>query len=424
MFNIKKTTLPNNLRIITVPMKSTEAVSVFIKFKAGSRYETKSNSGIAHFLEHMFFKGGDRYPTPKSVAEAVDAVGGSFNAFTGHESVGYYIKVAKENIELAFDVLSDMLLNSKFKQEDIDREKGVIVEEYNMYQDNPRSILYDEFEKMMYGDHPLGRKILGDMKFIKKATKKDFLDYRKSLYTTPNMVVGVAGNTTVAEVKRLVNKYLPLEKATKKNVATPFKLSKSPKKKVKVLFKKTEQAHLRIGIPTLGYQSPNKYALTILAVILGGGMSSRLFESVRERHGLAYYVGAMFSYYPEVGSFEIGAGVNINKIDLAIRLIMDELKALTKTPVPVKELKKAQQSLIGRLVLSLESSDSVASRATSRELVYNRVESIAEIKKAYKAVTPEKIQKLAKDIFKDEKLVLAVIGPYRSDKKIKAACQL
>jgi len=244
MLNIKKTTLPNNLRIITVPMKSTEAVSVYIKFKAGSRYETKSNSGIAHFLEHMFFKGGDRYPTPKSVAEAVDGVGGVFNAFTGTESVGYYIKLAKENIELAFDVLSDMLLNSKFKQEDIDREKGVIVEEYNMYQDNPRSILSDEFEELMYGDHPLGRKILGDMDFVKKASKKDFLNYKKSLYTTPNMVIAVAGNTTLVEVKKLVNKYFLLKKSAKKNIATPFKADKIPKKKIKVINKKTEHAHL------------------------------------------------------------------------------------------------------------------------------------------------------------------------------------
>ena len=425
MLNIKKTILSNKLRLLVVPMKSTEAVSVFIQFKAGSRYEVKSNNGIAHFLEHMFFKGGERYPTPKSVAEAVDGVGGIFNAFTGNETVGYYIKVAKENIEVAFDVLSDMLLNSKFKQEDIDREKGVIVEEYNMYQDDPRSVLYDEFTKLLFGaNHPLGRDILGNMTFIKSANKKDFINYKNQLYTTSNMVISVAGNTTLVEVKKLVNKYLSLPKSSKKNIAMPYKTEKSPKKKIKVINKKTEQAHIAIGVPTFGGQHPNKCTADVLAVILGGGMSSRLFTSIRERHGLAYYVRASHSTYPDIGTFTIGAGVNIKKTDFAIELIMNELKGLIKSPVSSKELKKARQSIIGKLVLRLESSDSVANGFGSMELLYDKIETIAEIKKKYRAVTAKQVQDLASKIFKDEKLVLAVIGPYKSDKAIKAACKL
>lgn len=424
MLNIKKTVLSNKLRLLVIPMKSTEAVSVFVQFKAGSRYEVKSNNGIAHFLEHMFFKGGDRYPTPKSVAEAVDGVGGIFNAFTGNETVGYYIKVAKENIELAFDVLSDMLLNSKFKQEDIDREKGVIIEEYNMYQDNPQSVLHDEFNKLMFGDHPLGRDILGDISFIKKADKKDFINYRDKLYTTPNMVVSVAGNTTLVEVKKLVNKYLPLTKSHKKNTAMLYKVEKNPKKKVKVINKKTEQAHIAVGVPTFGAQHPDKYTADVLAVILGGGMSSRLFASIRERHGLAYYVWANHSAYTDIGTFVIGAGINIKKTNFAIELIMNELRELVKSPVPAKELKKAKQSIIGKLVLRLESSNSVANGFGSMELLYNKIETVAEIKKKYRAVTTKQVQNLANKIFKDEKLVLAVIGPYKSDKAIKTAFKL
>ncbi len=425
MLNVKKTVLPNKLRLLVAPMKSTEAVSVFIQFKAGARYETKSNNGVAHFLEHMFFKGGDRYPTPKSVAEAVDGVGGVFNAFTGDETVGYYIKVAKENIELAFDVLSDMLLNSKFKQEDIDREKGVIVEEYNMYQDNPQSVLYDEFAELMFGaNHPLGRDVLGDMSFIKSATKKDFVDYEKNLYTASNMVVAVAGNTTMADVRKLVNKYLPVIKGGKKNIAIPYKAEKNPKKKIKVINKKTEQAHIAMGVPTFGREHPDKQVADVLAVILGGGMSSRLFTSIRERHGLAYYVRAGHSTHPDTGVFSIAAGVNIKKTDFAIKLIMDELKELIESPVPAKELKKAKQSIMGKLVLRLESSDAVANGAGGSELLYDKVETIAEIKRKYRAVTVKQVQDLAKKIFKDEKLVLAVIGPYKSDKAIKTACRL
>ncbi|MEA1909865.1 MAG: pitrilysin family protein [Patescibacteria group bacterium] len=421
MINVKKTKLNNNLRIAVTPMKSTEAVSVFVMAKAGARYETKSNLGIAHFLEHMFFKGGDRYKTPRDVAEAVDGVGGKFNAFTSNETVGYYIKVAKENVELAFDVLSDMLLNSKFKQEDIEREQGVIVEEYNMYQDNPQSVMYDEFQRMMYQGHPLGEEILGDMKFVKSTTKKDFVDYKKKLYTASNMIVSVAGNITLAEVKKLTQKYLPLKKNTKKNVAIPYKFPKTSKKQVKVINKKTEQAHMAIGVPTFGGQDPLKYPADILSVILGGGMSSRLFTSVRERHGLAYYVNAQNVAYADAGNFVVTAGVNINKTELAIKLIMAELKEITLSPVPAKELKKAKQAIIGGMALHLESSDTVANGVATQELLFDKIETIAEIKRKYRAVTAEQVQKLAQRIFKDEKLVVSIIGPFKNDAPFRVA---
>ncbi len=413
MLEVKRTVLSNRLRIDVVPMRSTETVAVFIKARAGSRYEGDNNHGIAHFLEHMFFKGGDRYPTPRSVAEAVDGVGGVFNAFTGNDTVGYYIKVAKENIELAFDVLSDMLLNSKFKQEDIDREKGVIQEEYNMYQDNPRSVLSDEFQKLMYGDHPLGLPILGNLNFIRKTTPQDFIDYQKKLYSPANMVVAVAGNTTLAEVKNLVNKYLKLDKGGKKNLPLPYVAPKTYKTRLKVINKKTEQAHLLIGMPTFGGLDPDRYVADVLAVILGGGMSSRLFTSVRERHGLAYYVWASHDMYADAGNFSIGAGVSIKKVEFAIKLILEELKEIITTPVPTKELQKAKQSIIGHMVLRLENSDTVASAVAYQELLYDKVESLAEIKRKYRAVTVEDVQKLAKKIFRSDKILLAVIGPYK-----------
>ncbi|MFA5967445.1 MAG: pitrilysin family protein [Patescibacteria group bacterium] len=417
MLEVKKAVLENRLRIDVVPMKSTETVAVFIKARAGSRYEGDNNRGIAHFLEHMFFKGGDRYPTPRSVAEAVDGVGGVFNAFTGNDTVGYYIKVAKENIELAFDVLSDMLLNSKFKQDDIDREKGVIIEEYNMYQDNPRSVLADEFQKLMYGDHPLGKQILGDLDFIRKATPKDFIDYQKKLYSPANIVVGVAGNTTLAEVKSLVNKYLKLDKGGKKNLPLPYTTPKTYKNRLKVIYKKTEQAHLAIGMPTFGGLNPDRYVADVLAVILGDGMSSRLFTSVRERHGLAYYVWASHDMYADAGNFVIGAGVTIKKVDFAIKLILDELTEIMASPVPAQELKKAKQSIIGHMALRLESSDTVANEIAYQELLYDKVESLAEVKRKYRAVTAEEVQKLAKRIFQKDKILLAVIGPYADKEK-------
>ncbi|MFH1088284.1 MAG: pitrilysin family protein [Patescibacteria group bacterium] len=417
MLEVKKIVLPNKLRVDVVPMKSTETVAVFIKARAGSRYEGDKNRGIAHFLEHMFFKGGDRYPTPRDVAEAVDGVGGMFNAFTGNDTVGYYIKVAKENIDLAFDVLSDMLLNSKFNQDDIDREKGVIIEEYNMYQDNPRAVLADEFQALMYGDHPLGKPILGDLDFIRKATTKDFVNYQKKLYSPANVVVVVAGNTTLAEVKQLVNKYLKLEKGSKKNIPLPYKIPQQFKTQLKVIYKKTEQAHLVIGMPTFGGLDANKYVADVLSVILGGGMSSRLFTSIRERHGLAYYVGASHDAYADAGNFAIWAGVNVKKTDFAIKLILDELKEIQASPVPDKELKKAKQAIIGSMALRLESSDAVANGVAHQDLVYDKIETIAEIKRKYRAVTAKDVQNLAKKIFQKNKIILAIIGPYTNKEK-------
>lgn len=417
MLEVKKTVLPNKLRVDVVPMKSTESVAVFIMARAGSRYESNKNLGIAHFLEHMFFKGGDRYPTPRDVAEAIDGVGGVFNAFTGNDTVGYYIKVAKENIELAFDVLSDMLLNSKFRQDDIDREKGVIVEEYNMYQDNPRAVLSDEFQALMYGDHPLGKPILGDLNFIRQATTKDFVDYQKKLYSPANIVVVVAGNTALSEVKQLVNKYLPLGKGGKKNAPIPYKIPKQFKNRVKIINKKTEQAHFVVGMPTFGGSDPAKYTADILAVILGGGMSSRLFTSIRERHGLAYYVGAGHDTYADAGNFAIWAGVNVKKTEFAIELVMNELKEIQASLVPDKELKKAKQAIIGNMALRLESSDAVANGVAQMELLYDKIESIAEIKRKYRAVTAKDVQNLAKKIFSKDKILLALIGPYANKEK-------
>lgn len=423
MLTIKKTILSNKLRLVVVPMKSTEAVTVMILVRAGSRYETKKINGIAHFLEHMFFKGGKRYPTPRSVSEAIDSIGGAFNAFTGEEYVGYYIKVSKEKIKIAFDVLSDMLLNAQFDKAALERERGVVLEEYNMYEDTPASRIYDIFSQLLFGDQPLGWSIIGEKSVIKSVKRDDFVKYCDRLYKAPNIVVSVAGNITFTEVKRLAKEYLPFSKEGKKNQPTPYSPQKDGKK-LKVVYKKTEQAHLRLGVPTFSGRHPDKYTAEVLTVILGGGMSSRLFTSIRERHGLAYYVGAGVSHYTDTGYFVVGAGVNTKKIDLAIQLILKEFRDISDNLVSTKELKKAKEYIVGHMVLALESSNSVASYVGNKELLYDEIETIAEVKRKIKAVTAQQIQDLAKKIFKDNKLVLAIIGPYKDIVKIKKAYRL
>ena len=243
MIKLEKITLPNKMRVIVAPMKSTEAVTVMVLARAGSRYETKDINGIAHFLEHMFFKGGERYPTPRQVSEAIDKIGGEFNAFTSDEYVGYYVKVAKEHTETAFDVLSDMLLNSRFNEAALERERGVILEEYNLYEDTPTRRVWDAFESLMFGDHPLGWSTIGLRSVIKSVKRDDFVNYRSRLYSAPNIVVSVAGNITPTQAKRLVEEYLPYKKSIKKNQPIPYREHK-PAKRSEVLYKKTEQAHL------------------------------------------------------------------------------------------------------------------------------------------------------------------------------------
>ncbi|MDD5605945.1 MAG: pitrilysin family protein [Patescibacteria group bacterium] len=423
MLKIKKTTLPNGMRVLTIPMQSTEAVTVMVHIRAGSRYETKRINGIAHFLEHMFFKGGKRYPTPRAVSETVDGIGGEFNAFTDDEFVGYYVRVAKNKVETAFDVLSDMLLNAHFDKDALNRERGVILEEMNMKNDTPIRGIWDDFESLLFGDHPLGWTTLGLPEVIKRLQSKDFSDYRQRLYTPKNIVLMVVGGIAQKDANRLAKKYFPYEKGGKKNQPVPYSFKKHHKK-LKVIYKKSDQAHLVLGVPSFHGKHPDRYVLAVLSVILGGGMSSRLFTKIREENGLAYSVFSTRVIFTDTGFIAAKASVDVSRIDLAISLVLDELRRISSEPVPNKELKKAKEYIVGHNALSLEDSDSIAMRYGLQELLYDEIETFADLKKHIKAVTAEDIQRVAKTLFRDDRLALTVIGPYRDDKKIKKVFKL
>ncbi|MBN2585303.1 insulinase family protein [Patescibacteria group bacterium] len=416
MLNIKKTTLSNRVRIVTVPMRSTEAVTVMIMARAGSRHETRSINGISHFLEHMFFKGGKRYPDPQSVAEAIDSIGGVFNAFTDNEFVGYYVKVAKEHIGTAFDVLSDMLLNARFDKDGLERERGVILEEYKMLNDDPKLLVGDAFERLMFGDQPLGWSVIGLPAVIKKVKRSDFVNYKNKLYTASNIVVAVAGNTSLAEVTKLTQRHLPFPKSTKKNQPLPYRNGRR-NARLNIINKKTEQAHLALGVPTFGSRHRDRYVSKVLSAILGGGMSSRLFTSVRERQGLAYYVYSDDTHYVDIGYLAVHAGVDKERIDLAIKTILEEFTKVAHELVSPKELKKAKDYLIGHFVLSMEDSDAVAMRLGLQELLENPTETLTYIRQQIKSVTAEQVRDLARRIFTQDALTLLVIGPYSGQKK-------
>lgn len=430
--NYTKSVLPNGLRLITVPMPHVQSATVLILVGAGSRYETKQISGLSHFLEHMAFKGTKKRPNALTIATEIESLGAEFNAFTSKDHTGYYIKAAKQHLPQILDVLSDMLLNSKFDEKEIEREKGVIIEEINLYEDTPSRKIGEIYEELLYGDTPLGWDIAGQAQIIRKIKRQDFLDYTNSLYSPQNAVVVVSGGIKLdklGQLGQLIEK--SLGGWQKREIGSFDKISdKQFKPAVAVVYKKTEQAHLALGARAYNLSHPDRYVLGILGAILGGGMSSRLFIEVRERRGLAYYVHSGGESYADVGHFVTLAGVDLHKIDEAIRVILDEYEKVTNkqsfsanginlTNVTNGELTKAKEFLKGRLILDLEDSKSVAGLFGQSELLEKKIKTPEEIMEKIDKVSLDDLERVAKDIFKREKLNLAVIGPFEDKDKFE-----
>ncbi len=412
----RKTTLENGLRIVTKELDNTKSVTVLILVGAGSRYEIKPINGISHFLEHMFFKGAKKYKNTKEVSEAIDGVGGDFNAFTGKEYAGYYVKVADKHIGLALDVLSDMLIHSKFDPAEIDKERGVIMEEYNMYQDTPMYQIGWDFERLIYGDQPLGWDQVGTKEVIMGVQQKDFLKYRSELYTPENTVIAIAGNVEHDEVVEKIEALFEFEKIKKAyDFSAAEKMSSG--KRLYLRNKKTEQAHVMLGFPGYSEQHKDHYAAKLLSIVLGGNMSSRMFLSVREAQGLAYYISCTTDEYTDTGTFTTNAGVSLDGIDKAIVAIMKEYKKVLDEPVPAAELKKAQEFLKGKMVLRLEDSEEYAHLIGKYELLYDKMKTPEEIMKAIDKITTKDLQRVAQDLFKEEEVRLAAIGPYEDEER-------
>lgn len=413
----RKTTLKNGLRIVSEKLSGTKAVTVLVMVGAGSRYEIRAMRGISHFLEHMFFKGAERFKDTKEVSEAIDSVGGEFNAFTGKEYAGYYVKVASESVEIACDVLGDMLVNSKFKQEEIEKERGVILEEYNMYQDTPMYQIGWDFETLAFGDQPLGWDQIGTKEVIKSVMHEDFVKYKGKLYSPDNTVIAFAGNIGHDEAVALTEKYFPMEEFQK---AYEFKkCEKMNGGNLRLKEKKTEQAHVAVGFP--GYSETHKdhFALKLLSVILGGNMSSRMFLGVREAKGLSYYIHTSTDDYSDAGTIVTNAGVDLTRIDEAIAGIIEEYRKLRDDGLPASELKKAKAYLKGKMILSLEDSEEFAHLLGKYELLHGNAKTPDEIMKLIDAVKLTDITRIAKDLFKEENMKLAVIGPYSDDDRFR-----
>lgn len=413
-----KKVLPNGLSVITVPMPSFESATALVMVGAGSRYETKKNNGISHFLEHMAFKGTKTRPTFMEISGLVDGMGGEFNAFTSKEYTGYYIKAGKNNIEISLDLLSDMLQNSTLNKAEIEKEKNVIIEEINLYEDTPMRNIGDILERLMYGDTPLGWDTAGEKDVIRSITREDFTSYLKSLYSPTNMTVVLAGGISEKDGAALVEKYFSSMQKFKTAKATGIKENQK-KPQVSIKHKKTEQAHLALGLRTVPLHSSEKFALSVLASILGGGMSSRLFSEVREKRGLAYYVRGSSDHYTDAGSLTITAGVDPKRIDEAIKTIIEELADLRdgRKLISEEELKKAKEYLKGHLVLELEDSRSVSIFYSTQDVLEEKIDNPDDALSKIDKIKIADVEKVAKKYLKGRGLSLAVIGDFAKDKK-------
>jgi predicted Zn-dependent peptidase len=411
MSTYERHTLENGLRVLTAPMPHAKSITCFVMVAAGSRYETKSTNGIAHFTEHMVFKGTERRPTARDIAGEVDQIGGEFNAFTSKEYTGYFVRCAAESRAVALDVLVDMLRNSKFEPEEIEREKGVIVEEMNMYFDTPRDLVDNVYEEVLYGDQPLGWMVLGRKEAVRAADRDTFLDYLGRWYTPDRIVVGLGGNIE-GDFTTQLEALLGDLQGNGAGGPPPLEPVETDQVRIKLHTKDSDQAHLCLGVLSYPLKHPDRYALQLLAVVLGGGMSSRLFTEVRERRGLAYYVFGTNYSYTDTGTLYSQAGVDLHRIDDAVSTIAGELQKTADERVPSDELEKARNYAKGRFVLQTESPQGLLQFGLRREVLEGGAVEPQEVLDALDAVTGEDVQRVAQDVVGRNRFTLAVVGPF------------
>lgn len=410
---MKKHTLKNGIPVLLEHMPGTQAVTALVLFKVGSRNETKTLNGVSHFVEHLFFKGTDRRPTSLELTKELDGVGADFNAFTGKDYTGYYIKVAKRHTELAVDILEDLLFHPIFDPEEIDRERGVIIEEINMYEDNPMRTSEEYSEQLMYGaNHPLGYMIAGPKKNIETVSRKRILDYRDTYYHAGNMVVVLSGNLPKNTMKYVRDRFGKAPKAARKAPKQKKFVHKQRSPRMQVVKKNTSQAHLALTFPGPSYNAKEMPVAKVLSVILGGGMSSRLFINVRERKGLCYYIRAGVTPYDDTGAFTIQAGFDKKRIHQAIQAIMDELVDVRDNGVLEEEIKKAKEYMSGKMSIQLEDSENVANWWGTQALHYKNAANPADYEKAIHAVTAKQVLHFARKMFQPENANMVVIGPF------------
>ncbi len=407
-----KKVLKNGLRVITVPMKDNPTATVLVLVEAGSKYETKNINGLSHFLEHMCFKGTIKRPKAIDISKELDAIGSQYNAFTAQEYTGYYAKSDAKHFKQIFDVVSDIYLNSTFPEIEMQKEKGVIIEEINMYEDMPQRHVQDLMMELLYGDQPAGWNIAGEKKNILGMVRDDFVAYKKAHYLPEATLIVVAGKVKEKDVLKEINKIF--SKVANGKKAKKLKvIEKQSTPQALVKWKETDQTHFVLSVRTYDLFNKKNAVLSVLSGILGGGMSSRLFQKLREEMGVGYYVRAYNDAFTDHGFFQISAGVDNKRINEVIEACLEECRKLIKEKVLTEELNKVKECLIGNMKLSLESTDDIATFYGSQELLKKEIKNAEEKAKELRKVTAKQVQDLAKEIFQNSKLNLALIGPFK-----------
>ena len=409
----RKTVLDNGIKIITEKLPYFQSVTFGIWVTTGSRHENKEENGISHFIEHMLFKGTEKRGV-LDIAKEIDSVGGILNAFTSREYTCLYVKVLDRHLDLAIDLLLDIFLNSNFKPEEVERERGVILQEIRMVEDTPDENIQDLFSQSFFKDHPLSYSILGSLHSVRRISRKKLLSCFASSYHQPSrIIVSAAGKI---EHEKLVDKVASVLASFPHEELTPPENSFHPSAVFFIRPKKLEQVHLCLGTKGLSQVHPSRFTSYLLNAILGGGMSSRLFQEIREKRGLAYTVYSYQSSYRDTGLFTIYMGVGEDSAEQAISLVIQELKRLREEPVPDAELQAAKEQLKGNLLLASENTDNRMTRLAKSEICFNKFVTIQEVLKNIDKTTSEEVGNLAREIFNSEYLSLAVLGPVNKKK--------
>ena len=423
MIKFNKNILPNGLRVITVPMKDNPTVTVMVLVEAGSKYETKEINGISHFLEHMCFKGTDRRPKAIDISKELDGVGAHYNAFTGQEFTGYYAKSDFRHLDKILDVVSDIYLNSTLPESEIEKEKGVIIEEINMYEDLPQRKVQDVFNGLLYGDTPAGWDIAGTKENVNSFKRNDLSVYREKHYVAEATSIVVAGNF---DEKKILPKISNIFSGTRQS--RKFGKEKVAEKQenpvVRLSFKETDQAHFVLGLRTFDTYDKRNHILRVLSAILGGGMSSRLFQRIREEMGAGYYIGASAEAFTDHGFFEVAGGVDQKRMSEVVKAVLEELKKLKMEKVSVAELRKTKDYLIGSMYLNLETSDSLADFYGYQEIMKKPIKTEDEIVALVESVSSADVKGVADYIFDSSKLNLAIIGRYKDQSEFASILKI
>ncbi len=414
----KRTVFPNGMRLVLVPQKDALAATVLTLVEAGSKYETKEKNGISHFLEHMCFKGTKTRPRAIDITGELDGLGAEYNAFTGHEWTGYFAKVRSGKIEKALELIADMYLNPVFGESEIEKEKGVVIEELHMYEDMPPRRVQDLFLELLYGDQPAGWNVGGRVEAIRRLTRDDIVSYRSRHYLASATVIVVAGAFSPREITESIRRYFRHIPSGEKDGKKPV-MERQKKPAVLSRYKESDQTHLVLGFRAFPSSDPRRYSIEVLSDILGGGMSSRLFQKVREELGAAYYVRSSPDLSSDHGYLEIAAGVEHGKLGAVIKAVLGECRELKDALVSPSVLRRAKDHLGGHVLLDLESSDELAVYYGGQEILHEPIVTPEGLLARINAVRAEDVRHVARDIFKNNNLNCALIGPQKTTAPIR-----